>query len=179
MNTRSDVKPASFGFLSNEFFDVLHSTELCVLLMICSETFSRLILQLVLPRGLILGYVSILITPPDITEMFWWDESASKLNNDTLIWWLVSLFSLKSKPCLSWWGPLLRRLSPVFEAWSSLAIHPSGQEASPLQGLNPHLSFEWKQPSREAMAPFFFIITEHKVFSLNTYTDQVLVFQYL
>ncbi len=120
--------------------------------MICLETFLYPILQFVLPRGLILGCVSILITPPDITEMFSLDERGSKLNNDTLIWWVVSLFSLKSKPCLSWWGPLLRRLSPVFEAWSSLAIHPSGQEASPLQRLSPHLSFKQKLPSREALA---------------------------
>lgn len=124
--------------------------------MICCEAFLRPILQFVIPPGLILGCVSILITPPDFSEMCSLDERASQSNNDTLVWWVVILFRLKSKPCLSWWGPLLRRLSPVFQAWSSLAIHPSGQEASPLQGLNPHLSFKRSLPSREALAPFFY-----------------------
>lgn len=66
------------GFHSNTFFDVLYSTELCGLLMICSETFLHPILQIVLPRGLILGYVSIPITSPDFTEMFLLDERASQ-----------------------------------------------------------------------------------------------------
>lgn len=156
MNTRRDVKPASLAFIQIHSL-MFYIQQHCVLVMICFETFLHPILQFALPWGLILQYVSILITAPDFTEMFLFDERESNLNNDTLIRREVSLFSLKSKACLSWWSPLLRRLSPVFEAWSSLATHPSRQKASQLQGLKQHLSFNQKLPSREAAVPFFFI----------------------
>lgn len=63
----------------------------CGLVMICCERLLHLILQLVLPRGLILQYVSTQITPPDSSEMFSFGER--DLTDAPLNRWVVSLFS--------------------------------------------------------------------------------------
>lgn len=63
----------------------------CGLLMICCETILHLILRLVLPRGLILQYLSTLITPPDSSEMLSFDER--DITDAPLNSWVVSPFS--------------------------------------------------------------------------------------
>ena len=94
---RVDLMNASGDFLAS-----LHSISSLMfrihwrggLVMICCETLLHLILWLVLPRGLILQYVSTLITPPDSSETFSFDER--DLIDAPLNSWVVSLFKFLS-----------------------------------------------------------------------------------
>lgn len=70
---------------------MLHIRQHCGLLMICFETLLHLILRFARPWGLILQYISTLITPSDSSKMFSFDEK--DLTNAPFSRWVVRVLS--------------------------------------------------------------------------------------